>query len=93
MNQFIESFFDTNLLNFKLWSKNVTDYTIKEDEVLFKGSMLKINRKNNKTKERYFVLTKKNLFYLKSEKSKKIRGVMDTEWVRIEYINEESEKG
>lgn len=91
MAQFIESFFDTNAPGFKLWSKKVNDVKLNEDEVVFKGPMLKMNRKNNKLKERYFILTPKNFYYLKSLKMPKIRGVMETSWVRVEYIVEENE--
>lgn len=83
MNDFIESFFDSDEKDFKLWSKNVKEMKIIPSEVLYKGSMLKINRQNNKTKARYFVLTKNKLYYLKSENNEKIRGVMDTQWVRV----------
>ena len=92
MTQFIESFFDNNAPGFKLWSKKVCDIKLNEDEIIFKGPMLKMNRKNNKLKERYFILGPKNFFYLKSMKTPKIRGVMDTNWVRVEYIVEENEK-
>ena len=92
MAQFIESFFDTNTPEFKLWSKKVNDVKLSEDQIIFKGPMLKMNRKNNKLKERYFILTEKNFFYLKSLKNPKIRGVMETNWVRVEYIVEENEK-
>ncbi len=92
MTQFIESFFDNNAPGFKLWSKKVADVKLAEDEVIYKGPMLKMNRKNNKLKERYFILTPKNFYYLKSLKTPKIRGVMETVWVRVEYIIEESEK-
>lgn len=51
-----------------------------------------MNRKNNKLKERYFILTNKNFYYLKSDKNNKIRGIMDVAWVRIEYIIDENEK-
>ena len=50
--------------------------------------MLKINRKKKKTKQRFFVLTKDHLYYLKSESNQKIRGVMPTKWVRVQYIQE-----
>jgi len=92
MAQFIESFFDNNAPGFKLWSKKVNDVKLSEDDIIFKGPMLKMNRKNNKLKERYFILTAKNFYYLKSLKTPKIRGVMETNWVRVEYIVEESEK-
>ena len=55
--------------------------------------MLKINRQNNKTKARFFVLTEKFLYYLESESNQKIRGIMDTQWVRVQYIKEQDENG
>ena len=92
MAQFIESFFDSTAPGFKLWSKKVSDVKLSEDEIIFRGPMLKMNHKNNKLKERYFILTPKNFYYLKSLKTPKIRGVMETCWVRVEYIVEENEK-
>jgi len=92
MTEFIESFFDMNTPNFKLWSKKVTDVNLNEDDIMYKGEMLKMNRKNNKLKERYFILTNKHFYYLKSLKIPKIRGVMETNWVRVEYITEESDQ-
>jgi serine/threonine protein kinase len=92
MTQFIESFFDNNAPAFKLWSKKVADVKLSEDDIVYKGNMLKMNRKNNKLKERFFILTNKSFYYLKSSKNTKIRGVMDTAWVRVEYILEESDK-
>ncbi len=87
-NQFIESFFDENDSSFKLWTKKVKNLEIDTNEIIYKGKMSKINRKTNKTKERFFILTKNNLYYLKNEKSNKIRGLMKIEWVRTEYIEE-----
>lgn len=92
MTQFIESFFDNNAPGFKLWSKKVTDVKLNPEDILFKGNMLKMNRKNSKLKERFFILTEKQFYYLKSSKNNKIRGVMDTAWVRVEYILEENDK-
>lgn len=92
MSQFIESFFDTNPANFKLWTKRDVPPTINEADVIFKGPMLKMNRKNNKLKERFFVLTATHFYYLKSAKQDKVRGIMDVKWVRIEVIFEEAEK-
>ena len=91
MSQFIESFFDTNVTEFKLWSKDVAKLKIDPSEVIFSGPMFKKNRKNLKLKERFFVLTQDNFYYLKNSKSNKIRCVMDTKWVRVEYIKEEGD--
>jgi hypothetical protein len=92
MTQFIESFFDTNQPGFKLWNKKQNEMAINSEDKIYESSMLKMNRKTNKLNERYFVLTHQNLFYLKSFKNQKIRGIMDNQWVRVEYILEESEK-
>lgn len=77
MSQFIESFFDKNVPGFKLWNKKIDEEKLKDDEIYYKGKMLKMNRKNQKLKERYFILTQWNLFYLKSQKIPKIRGMLD----------------
>jgi len=37
------------------------------------------------------VLTKDNMYYLKSKKNRKIRGVMSTDFVRVEYMEESLE--
>ena len=92
MTQFIESFFDTYTSNFKLWSKKTDSTAIDDQEVIFQAPMFKIDKQKNKLKERYFVLTRDKFFYLKSEKTKKIRGVMDTRFVRVEYSQEEGGK-
>lgn len=34
MNQFIESFFDSNESDFKLWSKDVKDVTIDDSKIV-----------------------------------------------------------
>lgn len=91
MNQFIESFFDNNVLDFKLWSKNVKDCVIDQSKVVHMGEMLKMNRKNQKFKTRYFVLTDEHLFYMKSQNNKKIKGIMNVQWVRVQYIKENEE--
>lgn len=62
---------------------------IDDTKIIYQGEMMKINRKNKKTKNRYFVLTDENLYYLKSSTNRKIRGVMSTKWVRVQYIREE----
>ncbi len=93
MNHLIESFFDKEEPGFKLWSKKVSDLTINPEEVIFEGFLFKINRETNKKKKRYFVLTKKKLYYLKSKDSKKIRGAMDLDWVRVEYFDEDDQQG
>lgn len=87
-NNFIESFFDENDQNYKLWSKSDDLLDINEKDIIYQGTLLKMDRNSNKTKPRYFILTKNKLYYLKSENAKKARGVMKTEWVRIEYFKE-----
>lgn len=39
MNQFIESFFDEKVQNFKLWSKNTKQEKIQEPEIIYQGEM------------------------------------------------------
>ena len=92
MTQFIESFFDTYSANFKLWAKKSDELDIDDKEVIYQGPMFKIEKQKNKLKERYFILTKERFYYLKSQKTKKVRGVMDTKFVRVEYSQEEGDK-
>ena len=91
MTQFMESFFDKPTTNFKLWSKNVNQINLTEKDIVFKGQMLKLSTKTGKLKDRLFILTSSQLLYLKSAREPRLRGVMQTEWVRCEYIEEISE--
>ena len=92
MTEFIESFFDDETKNFKLWSKKDNNSKIDPSEIIYESIIYKINRKLNITKKRYFVLTKDKIYYLKNKNKTTIQGSMDTQWVRVEYSEEENEE-
>lgn len=85
MTKPIESFFDIPTENFTLWSPPSGTITISQEDIIFQAPLHKIS-KNNQWKEHYFVLTKENFFFLKSEDEPKIVAVMKTDWVRCDYI-------
>ena len=87
MSKPIESFFDEHTENFSLWLKPNGSYTISQSDIIFQAPLYKISTRTNKWKERYFVLTKDNLFYLRSEQTPKILAVMPVQWVRVDYIS------
>lgn len=86
MSKPIESFFDTNEENYRLWKKHIGMVAISESDIIFQSSLFKISKKSKDMKERYFVLTSENLYYLKSESEPRILGVMNTKWVRCDYL-------
>ncbi len=90
MTQFIESFFDENNPNFKLWKKMDKKIVIKPEEIIHEGCLYKVDSNQNQIKERYLVLTKDDLYYFKSQKKKKVKGIMKTKFVRVEYFTEKS---
>jgi len=85
MTQFIESFFDEQKSGFKLWKKMDKKIVIQKEDIIHEGKLFKMDRNSNDVKERYLVLTEKNLYYFKSSKKKKVKGIMDTRFVRVEY--------
>lgn len=86
MSKPIESFFDQDIKDFILWRPPSGCYTITQNDILFQGPLYKISHKTGQWKERYFVLTEENLFYLKSEEKPKIISVMPVQWVRVDYL-------
>jgi hypothetical protein len=88
MSQFLESFFDDNSSNFKLWSKESDHINMSQEEVLYANSLYKMSSKSNKWKPRHFVLTRNYLVYFKSANDKKIKGHISLNWVRNEYLME-----
>ena len=87
MSKPIESFFDDNKENYSLWSKPNGSYTISQSDIIFQAPLYKISTRTNKWKERYFVLTRDYLFYLRSEQTPKILAVLPTHWVRVDYVS------
>jgi hypothetical protein len=84
--EFISSFFDRNdPENFKLW-RSMTPEEIDQDQILHRETFFKRSKKDVELTQRTFFLTHKFLFYKKNESDTKIRGVMELEWVRVEYF-------
>lgn len=69
----------------------MSQVNLTEKDIVFKGQLLKLSTKTGKLKERLFILTATQLLYLKSARDPRLRGVMQTEWVRCEYIEEVEE--
>lgn len=92
MSKPIDSFFDTNEANFVLWKKPTGLVAISMTDIVFQSPLFKVSKKSKEFKERYFVLTSDNLYYLKSESEPKILGIMPTQWVRCDYITTKGDK-
>lgn len=86
---FIDGFFDQeNSQNYKLWSSK-HDPSILEEEIISIGPYGKRSKNAKDLAERSFVLTKRYLYYKKSDKDEKIRGVMDLQFTRTEFEGED----
>lgn len=91
MSKPIDSFFDTAEPNFSLWRKPTGTVAISANDIIFQSPLFKVSKKTKDFKERYFVLTQDNFYYLKSESEPKILGIMPTQWVRCDYITTKNE--
>lgn len=65
MANILESFFDENVLDYKLWTKDPTNINPDSEKVLLAETLFKFSKKSNKWKARHFVLTHKHLIYYK----------------------------
>lgn len=92
MSKPIASFFDENVANYSLWSKPTGTVAITFADIIFQSSLFKVSKKTKDFKERYFVLTNERLYYLKSEMEPKMLGVMETLWVRCDYITSKNDR-
>lgn len=86
------SFFDEHIPGYTLWQKPSGTISISLSDIVFQSQLFKVSRVTKEFKERYFVLTREKLFYLKSETEPKILGVMETRWVRCDYITSRNER-
>lgn len=86
MTKPIESFFDLPEENFSLWKEPEGTMAINHEDIIFQAPLSKVSKKTGRWKEHYFVLTKDQFFFLKSEKEPQILAVMPTQWVRCDYI-------
>jgi len=65
MANILESFFDENVADFKLWTKDPTHIDPSKEKLLLAETLFKFSKKSNKWKARHFVLTPKYLIYYK----------------------------
>lgn len=86
------SFFDEPAPGYTLWRKPTGTVAINFGDIIFQSSLFKISRTTKEFKERYFVLTREKLYYLKSEGEPKMLGVMETRWVRCDYITSRNDR-
>jgi hypothetical protein len=92
MSKPTSSFFDEHVPGYALWQKPSGTIAISMGDIVFQSQLFKVSRVSKEFKERYFVLTHEKLFYLKSETEPKILGVMETRWVRCDYITSRNER-
>ncbi len=86
MTKPIESFFDMPEHHFRLWNPPNGTITISQEDIIFQAPLSKISRITGQWVDHYFVLTKDYFYFLKSEMEPKILSIMNTEWVRCDYI-------
>jgi len=86
MSKPIESFFDFADPAFELWRFPDKALTIDMSDIIFQAPLYKFSESCVKFKQRYFVLTQENLFYLHSEETPTIVAYMPTQWVRVDYL-------
>lgn len=83
--KFNKGFFDSREQSkFKLW-RHLAKEKVDEEPLLLNSTFYKRSKKGTKLAEREFFLTKKFLYYKKSQDDSKIRGVMMLKNVRLEY--------
>lgn len=87
MSKTIDSFFDNERdPQFQLWKKPFNSIEITKADIIFQAPLYTASPKKKTWKERYFVLTAKRLFLLKSEQEPHILAYMETQWVRLDFI-------
>lgn len=92
MSKPTSSFFDDSTPGYSLWRKPSGTVALSFKDIVFQSSLFKISRVSKEFKERYFVLTNERLFYLKSETEPKILGLMETRWVRCDFITSRNDR-
>ena len=84
--QVIRGFFDSNESSFKLWTK-ASSKTLRDQKVILSSQFFKRSKDSKALCTRTFILTPKYLFYKKSLVSRTVRGLMDLEGVRVEFLS------
>lgn len=92
MSKPVESFFDEASTDFRFWEKPTSHTVLSPADILFQGPLLKLHKGSNAFKERFFVLTRDTLYYLKSENESTVVAQMKTQWVRSDFLPIELEQ-
>ena len=94
MSKTIDSLFDAEQdAPFRLWKRASSSIEINQNDIIFQAPLFTAAPKKKTWKERYFVLTAKRLYLLKSEHEPQILAYMDTQWVRIDFIMPKASTG
>ncbi len=86
MSKPIQSFFDDMDPRYTLWKKVEKQFEIDPEDIIFQAPLLRYCTRTNAVIERYFVMTKEFLYIIKGETEPEILGVMSMEWVRVDYL-------
>lgn len=84
-------FDDPDASSFTLWNLDFPGSQFHSEKIRIEGPMTKKASGHGSFEQKWFVLTDKHIWYRTSESSDRIRGWMDLEWVRIEFIPKISE--
>lgn len=92
MSKPVESFFDEVNADFRFWEKPTSNTVLSPADIIFQGPLLKLHKGSNAFRERFFVLTRDTLYYLKSENESTVVAQMKTQWVRSDFLPIELEQ-
>lgn len=88
----IDSFFDDESPNYRLWQTPNGMFRLDSSEIVFQGPLTKLSKTTGEPLSRFFILTEKYLFYLFSTDPPVFAAVMPTPWIRVDYLKSECEK-
>ena len=84
---FITSIFDDEEPdNFSLWNRDYPNSSFRKEKRKIQGFMVKKAKHTLEYENKWFVVTDKHIWYKVSKNEKIIRGWIDLEWVRVEFI-------
>ena len=86
MSKPVQSFFDFPFPNFELWKCPDQTMSLNQSDIIFQAHLFKLSESTQNFKQRYFILTQDNLFYLESEDTPKVIAYMSTQYVRVDYL-------
>ena len=91
--ELIEGFFDeTSNPNFRLHITNIDTHALAKEAVIAKGTWAKRSISEGNLVKRSFFLTKRHLYYKKTEGSNNIRGILNLEFARVVCEGDELEE-